>query len=169
MTTRGASPATRGAVVSALAGAALAIGFVAAVETLSLALPGPRATFRTWGPIATAAAIGAVLAVGLPSALAVEVITAKLGRRSSRATAVGYLVAATAWVVAVVLVWRATVDPDATPQGMGVEIAAMIGGAALLWSGGRLAQRHPPGPGPVFAFAGVAIVGLAVVTAALLL
>lgn len=169
MTERGPTSEVRSAVVTALAAAAFAIGFVAAIETLSLVLPGARATFRTWGPIATAVAMAAVVVVGLPSALVVEVATAKLGRRSLVTTAVAYLVAAVVWVIAVLLVWRAAVDPGATPAALGVEIVAMVGGALLLWSGGRLAERRPPGPGPVFAFAGVAIVGLAGITAAFLL
>ncbi len=165
----GLASIARGALTTAAAGAAFAVGFVAAVETLSLILPGARATFRTWGPVATAVAMAAVLVAGLPSAVVVEVAVARLGQRKALAAAVGYLLAAAVWVTALLLAWRATLDPAATPGDFGLEITAMVGGALLLWGGGRLAERRPPGPAPIFAFAGVAIVGLAVVTGVLLL
>ena len=168
-TSDGKASGLRGPVVTALAGAAFAVGFVASVEMLALVTPGARASFRTWGPIGTAVAMAAVLTIGLPSAIVVEVAVSKLGHRGLRSTLVGYLIAVAAWMASLLLAWRITIDPSASPLDLGGEMVALLGGALLLWGGARLAERRSSGPAAVFAFAGTAIVGLAVLTAIFLL
>ncbi len=152
----------------AAAGPAFAVGVVALVEVLSALLPATRGTFTTWGPVATVVAMAGGLLVGLPSALLVEAGTTLLGRRTPRATAVGYAVAAAFWALVLLLVWRAQVDPGASVVTLGWEFAAIGAGTVLLWAGARLADRRPPGPAGVFAFAVVALVALAAATAVVL-
>jgi hypothetical protein len=156
-------PALRAALVNATAGAVFAFGVVACLELLSLALPGPRGTFRTWGPVGTVLAGGLVLVVGLPGALLVEAAT----RRAAHRTVVGvlgYLALAAIAATGLWLAWRRFVVPDATPPDLAREFAMLAAGAIAIWWGARLAETSAPSR--LFAF-GLSALALVVIVAAL--
>ena len=164
----GTREAVRPALVAALAGSALLVGLVALVEVASLLLPATRRTFETWGPVATIATLAATLVIGLPSALLVEGLTARLGRRDAVATLLGYLLAVLIWAGSFTVAWRATVDGTATPLDLATEIGLMLAGGLLIWAGARLADRPRVGAMPVLAASGAAVVALAVASVAVL-
>lgn len=125
------------------AGAAFAIGAVAVIELLSLALPGPRGAFLTWGPVLTVSAGAAIVVIGLPASLLVEAATRRAGAGAAVALG-GYLAAAVAAGLALWGLWRAVVDADAAIGDLFAELVALGLGSAAIWAGARLAERVCP-------------------------
>lgn len=150
----------RSALAIAGAAAAFAVGSVAVLELLSLALPGPRGSFRTWGPIMTVLGGAGIVVIGFPVSLLVE----SASRRASRPRAlgvVGYLCGAAVAGTALWAGWRAFVDAAAAPADLAGEFVVLGVGALTLWAGARLAERRSPAALFVFGGAGLAAVTLA--------
>lgn len=142
------------------AGAAFAVGMVAALELSSLALPGPRAVLRTWGPITTVLAGGAIVVVGFPVSLLVEAASRRTPSQFIVALG-GYLMASLVAGVALVALWRAVVNAAATPADLAGELGAVAAGALAIWAGARLAERFAPAPLLAFGVAALAAVTVA--------
>lgn len=151
-----------GPLTTAVAGTAFAVGVVATLELLTLALPGPRAAFRTWGPALTVLAGGALVVIGLPGALLVETAT-RSARRRALASAAGYLVIAALAGVALWLGWRALVAADAGALHLAREFLVLGAGAGAIWGGARLAERHSPAL--IIGFCAAALLALTAATA----